>query len=99
MEMLNEGHQEGEMSPGILEDHDQSFAMVRVKYINLYSTKSVLFTKVESSTIQRQTKITYQIESGVDGNAMSFKIFKFLFPKVTVESLHKTKNNLVILKT
>ena len=35
--------------------------MLRVKYINLDSVKSVIFTKLESSISQRQTKITYKI--------------------------------------
>ena len=65
------------------EEHNWSFDMVRLKYVNLDSIKSVLFTKLESSTRQRQTKITYKINSRADGNLMPFKIFKCLFPKAT----------------
>ena len=56
-------------------------------------------TKLESSTSQRQTKITYKINSGMDGNLMPFKIFKCLSPKATIELLHASKNNSVVLKT
>ena len=79
--MLNEVHQEGGNILGMPEDHDQSFDVIRAKYINLSSIRSVLFTELESNTSQRQTKITYKINSGADENLMPFKIFKCLFPK------------------
>ena len=41
----------------VSEDQDWRFYVVRVKYINLNSVKSVLFTKLESSTSQSFTKI------------------------------------------
>ena len=80
-------HQEGEITLGMPEDQDQSSDMVRVmpkdqqhsfdmlmvRYINLNSVKSLLFTKSESSTSQRCTKITYKINSTVDGNLMPFQ--------------------------
>ena len=91
--MLNEVHQE---TP---EEHGQSFDAVKVKYINLNSIESALFTKLGSSTSQKWTKVTYKINSGVDGNLMPFKIFKCLFQTATVESLYAIKTNSVILKT
>ena len=51
--MLKEVHQKGETSLVMQEEHDQSFDAARIKYINLNSIKSVLFTKLESSTGQR----------------------------------------------
>ena len=41
-------------------EQDRSFVAVRVKYINLDSVKSVIFTKLESSTNIRNP---YSIES------------------------------------
>ena len=70
----NKVHEEGETSPQVPEDQDWSFDVAQVNYINLDNVKSVLFTKLESSTSQRQTKMTYKIESGADGNLMPFKI-------------------------
>ena len=48
-------------------EQDRSFDAVRVKYINLDSMKSVIFTKLEPSTSQRRTQITYKIDSQTDG--------------------------------
>ena len=48
--MLNEVQQEGETNPGVLEEYSWRFDMIRVKYVNLNSIKSVSFTKLESST-------------------------------------------------
>ena len=73
------------------EEHDRSFEMVSVKYINLDSIKSIIFNKLESRTSQRQTKITSKIDCWADGNLMPFKILKCLFPKSAVESLCVTK--------
>ena len=70
--------------------------MVRVKYINLNSVKSVLFTKLESNMSQRQIKLAYNVDSVMNGNHMPFQKFKSVFPKVTTESLCITENNSVI---
>ena len=51
--MLNEVQQEGETSIWVLEDQDQSSYVVRIKYINLYSIKLVLFTKLR---VQHKSK-------------------------------------------
>ena len=91
-------YKEGETIPQAPEDQDWSFDVVRITYVSLNSIKSVLFTKLESSTSQRQTKITYKIDSRAEGNLMPFKIFKRLFPKATMKSLHTSENNSVILK-
>ena len=63
----------------MLEDQDLSFDMVRVKYINLNSLTFLPFTKLESSTSQGQTKVTYKIDSETDGN-----LFNSLFQKATI---------------
>ena len=49
-----------------------NFGVLRVKYINHDSVKSIIFTKLESSTSQKLT-------------LMPLKIFKTLFPKLTTE--------------
>ena len=76
--ILNEVHQEDETSLQVPEDQVQSFDVVWVKYINLDSIKFVLFTKLQSSTSQRQTKITCKIDTGAGSNAMPLKMFKSL---------------------
>ena len=48
----------------------QSFDAVRVKYINLDSVKSDIFTKLESSMTQRWTHIVHKVDTGADGNLM-----------------------------
>ena len=59
----NEMYHEGETSMEMQEEHDQSSHAARIKYINLSNNKSVLFTNLEPSTSQKQTKITYKIDS------------------------------------
>ena len=54
----------------------RSFDVVRVKYINLDSVKSVIFYKLESSISQKQTCIAYRINTGANGNLLLFKVFK-----------------------
>ena len=61
----NEIIQQGNFFMEWLEEQDRSLNVVRVKYINLGSVKGVIFTKLESSTSQRQTHIIYKVESGV----------------------------------
>ena len=65
--------------------------MARVKYINLDSVKFVIFTKLESSMSQRQTKVTHKTESRMNDNLVLLKISKCLFPTSTIESLCTTK--------
>ena len=48
--MLSEVHQEDEASMRMQGDHNKSFDVVRVKYINLDSIKSELFTNEEPTT-------------------------------------------------
>ena len=88
-------HQEGETSLEILEEHNQSLDTVRVKHINLDSIKSVLFTKIESSTNQRWTIVTYKIDSEQMMISCYSKYSKVYFQRQQCV----TKNNLVILNT
>ena len=68
--------------PSMKRDHqDKSFDLVKIKYLNLDNLKSVIFTKLESSTSQRRVYITYKIDAGANGNLMPFKNFKTFFPK------------------
>ena len=52
------------------DEQDRRFDVVWVKYFNLDSIKSVIFTTLESSMSQRQTCIVYKIDIGADGNLM-----------------------------
>ena len=51
----------------------------------------MIFTKLQPSTGKRWDKVMYKIDSRADGNLIPLKIFKFLFPKSTTESLHAIK--------
>ena len=77
---------------------DKSFGSVKIKYLNFSNIKSVISTKLESNNGQKRACITYKIDSGADGNLMPFKNFKSLFPKSTIQALHDTRNNSVVLK-
>ena len=46
------------------EGQDRSFEIVKVKYTYLDSVKSVIFTKLASSTSPRRTQITYKVDLG-----------------------------------
>ena len=52
--VVDQVHPEVEMSLTNPEEHDLSFDMVRVNYINVDSGKSVTITKLESSMSQGQ---------------------------------------------
>ena len=69
----------------------RSFDVVRVKYIKLDSIKCIKYTKFDSSTSPRQTHVVYKVDKAADGNLMSLKLFKALFPKSSLEELHTTK--------
>ena len=45
--------QENDISIDEPDEQDSSFDVVRINYINLYSIRCVIFTKLESSTSQR----------------------------------------------
>ena len=70
-------------------EHAKSFDTIGVKFINCDSVKPIIFTKLQSTKSQRQTKIAYKIGSEAGGNLMPFRIFKCLFSKSTIESLHE----------
>ena len=78
--VFHEIRQEDESHPVGQEGQDRSFDMETVKYVNLDSMKLVIFTKLESSIIQRRIQITYRIDSGADGSLMTFKILKVCSP-------------------
>ena len=82
--MPNKVHQKSETSLGMLADQDLSFDTVRVEYINLNSIKSILFTKLESSTSKRPSKMTYNITSWANSNCIQFNIVKCIFPQGTL---------------
>ena len=58
----------------------RSFDTVRVKYINPASIKMIIFTKLESSTTQRQTCIVYKVDTRANGNLIQLNIFQTIFP-------------------
>ena len=80
-------------------DNIRNFDLVNIRYLNFESVRSVIFTKLESSTSQQRNQITYKINTESDGNLIPFRVFKTLFPKSTIADLHATKNSSVMLKT
>ena len=61
--------------------------------------KSVIFAKLGPSTNQKRAYSRYKIDTGGNGNLMSFKILRILFLKPLIATLCTTKNNSVILET
>ena len=78
------------------EEQDRSFDVVRVKYIDLDSIKSIIFTDLEFSTDQRQTHVVYNADTVPNGKLMPLNISRC--PKSTLEELCATKHNSVVLK-
>ena len=72
--------------------------MVKIEYLNFDSIKICNIYKVGFSTSQRRAHITYKIDSAANGNLMQFKTFKTLFPMSTIEVLHATNNDVIVLK-
>ena len=101
-ETIHNTDQNDDLSVDKQDKQVRSFDAVRVKYINMDSIKSVIFTKLESTTRQRLTNTVYKVYTGANGNLMPLQILKNLFPKVTIEHFHATKkktNNNVALNT
>ena len=73
------------------EDIGKYFNSVNYKYFNFDKAKSVIFTKLESSTKQKRAWIVYKIDTGSNGKLMSFWVFKIIFQKSTIAKLQITK--------
>ena len=65
--MIHDIGQDGDSCVVEPEEQDRSFDVVRVKYIDLDSIKSIIFTDSESSTNQRQTHVVYNSDTGPNG--------------------------------
>ena len=73
--------------------------LLNTRDLNFDNVKSVIFTKLESSTSQKQAHVMFKRDMGSNGNLMPFKVFKIPFPKSTLHALHTTKSSSVMLKT
>ena len=82
--MTHDIGQEGDLCIVELEEQDRKFDAVRVKYLNIDTIKSITFTKLESSTSQRQTCIVYIADTGADGNSMPLKMFQNTLSQVKI---------------
>ena len=69
-----------------------------MKSLKFHSMKSVIFTKLESSTNQKRAEIAYKIDTGSDENIMPFRFFRILFPRSTMAELNATINRSIVLK-
>ena len=78
---MPETHSEEEVPVPSWVESNKSFASVSTKSLIFHSIKSAIFTKLELSTLQKRTKITYKIDTGYDGNLMLFNIFWVLYPR------------------
>ena len=74
--------EEDDLCVGEPDKQDRSSDVVRVKYINLDSIKSVIFTKLESSTSKRQTHILED-----SGSAENKEILLFSHDKLSLASI------------
>ena len=70
-----------------------------MKFLTFNSIKSVIFATLESSTSQKRTKVVYRMDAGSDGNLMPFRVFRILFPRLTMAELNATINKLILVKT
>ena len=77
---VHEDQQDEEPYPQEWEQNDRSFDSVNIKYHNFDNVKSVIFTKLESSTSQKRVHIKCKIDIRSNGNLVPFKIFRILFP-------------------
>ena len=75
--MIHDIGQDGYLQPGETGEQDRSFDVVRVKYIDLYNVKSVVFFKLESSMSQTNPQ-SIKFDMGANGNLMSLNSFKTL---------------------
>ena len=68
------------LHPPEQEQYDKNFDLVNIKYLKFDNVKSVIFTKLESSTSQKQVHLAYMIDSGSNSNLKPFKICRTVFP-------------------
>ena len=77
------------------EDH---IDMVNINSITFNSKWSAITANLKMTSNQVSVIISYNIDTGSDGNIMPLHLCKKLFPKATVEHLVATKNKNVQLK-
>ena len=77
--VIHQVSQDDKSQPIKQDQQDRGFVALMIKYLNIDSIKSVIFTKLESSTSPRRACITYKIESEADDNLMPFKYSKHYF--------------------
>ena len=63
------------------ESNDKSLDSINIRHLNFNNVKSVIFTKLESSTSKKRAQVMCKIDMGSDGNVMLFKLFKILVTK------------------
>ena len=84
--MIHDIDHEGNLHLGEQSMQDRSFDAVQIKYTNLDRVKSIIFTKLESSTSQRQSHIVNNVDTGANGNLIPLMLFKSLCPRSTIEN-------------
>ena len=79
---------EQEVSQEYKEDY---IKMVSINSAYMNKNQSMLTAKLDTHAGDNNVIILYKIDTGNDGNIMTWYIFKNLFPRVTEES-HNIKN-------
>ena len=57
---------------------NKNFDSVIMKTLIFHSIKSVIFTRLDSSTSEKEKNV-YKIDTGTDGNLILFSVFRILF--------------------
>ena len=70
---------------------------ITIKLHNFIRIKSIIVTKLETSSSQNKSQIAYKIYTGSDGNLRPLNAFKILFPKEIIKQLAKHKNKSSVL--
>ena len=80
-------------------ENERSFDSVSMNSLTFHSVKSAIFTRLESSSNQKRSKIAHKVDTGSNENLMTFRIFRTLFRKSIMVELNATIDKSVVLKT
>ena len=76
----------------------KKFESVSMEALTFHSRKSVILTRLESSTSQKRTQIAYMVDTGSDGNFMSLRVFRIPLSISTMAEQNATIKRSIMLK-
>ena len=83
-----------EMEQEMSQEHSEGeIETVSINSAYMNKNWSMLTAKLKMHTGDKKLTVLYKIDTGSDGNIMSWYIFKKLFPRVTEAELEKTIKN------